>query len=329
MSQLCLLAAGLVAQGQAPGWQLAVPPTSDRSRSAGESHTELCQTRKKAVMATTVAQVERSSFSNALSNSPGRTAASPPAFSPVVPISGTAARVSPIARPSTSSQLYHQRWAALRAGRLYPRIPANSFPAAWQNAVQQPTYQDWIRLLRYEAQVMALSQGSNRLTILFGDSLSLWFPNDRLPNDRFWLNQGISGDTTAGMLQRISSFDQARPDQIYLMAGINDLRRGASDRAVLNNQRQIIQRLRQAHPQAAIVVYSILPTRLPALSSERIRRLNASLAHISRQEGAMFYDLQAHFAGADGILRREFTTDGLHLSRRGYEVWQLAMGALR
>lgn len=321
MSQLCLLAAGLVAQGQAPGWQLAVPPTADPSQSNTESHTELCQTRKKLAVTTTVAQVERSA--------PGKTVASRPGFSSAAPVIGTAARVSTIARPSTSSQLYHQRWAALRAGRLYPRIPTNSFQPAWQNATQQPTYQDWLRLLRYEAEVMALSQGSNRLTILFGDSLSLWFPTDRLPSDRFWLNQGISGDTTAGMLRRISSFDQTRPDRIYLMAGINDLRRGASDRAVLNNQRQIVQRLRRAHPQATIVVYSILPTRLPALPSDRIRRLNASLAAISRQEGATFYDLQTHFAGTDGILRRELTTDGLHLSRRGYEVWQLAMSALR
>jgi len=322
MSQLCLLAASLVAQGQAPGWQLAVTPTIDPARPRASSHAELCQTKKKLATQTSVAQVEQ--------DSPiVRQALQRPEFSPVSPVIGIASSVSASARPNSSSQLYQQRVAALRSGRLYPRIPVNGFQSAWQNAVRQPTYEDWTRLLRQEAQVMARSQSSNRLTVLFGDSLSLWFPIDRLPTDRFWLNQSISGDTTAGMLRRISSFNQTRPDRIYVMAGINDLRRGASDRTVLENQRQIIQRLRQAHPQATIVVYSILPTRLPALPSDRIRQLNANLAAVSRQEGANFYDLQTHFAGTDGSLRRELTTDGLHLSRRGYEVWQLAMTALR
>ncbi len=323
MSQLCLLAASLVAQGQSPGWQLALPPTSlDSPQSDASSYAEFCRTQGKITLQTTMTQVERAP-------SGVRLVSQRPEFSPASPVVGIASSVSTSIRPSSGSQLFHQRIAALQVGRLYPRFPVNSFQRAWQNAVRQPTYEEWIRLLRQEAQVMARSQGSNRLTILFGDSLFLWFPTDRLPSDRFWLNQGISGDTTAGMLRRISSFNQTRPDRIYVMAGINDLRRGASDQTVLSNLRLMIERLRQAHPNAGIVVYSILPTRLPALPSDRIRRINASLAAISRQEGASFYDLQTHFAGTDGILRRELTTDGLHLSRRGYEVWQLAMSMLR
>lgn len=323
MSQLCLLAASLVAQGQAPGWQLAVPPSSDPSQSETASHARLCRLQNnKTVVQATVTQTER--------ETPGiRPVSQRAEFSPASSAAGTASGISTNTRPGSGSQLYHQRAAALRVGRLYPRFPVNSFQAAWQNATRQPTYEEWIRLLRQEANVMARSQGSNRLTVLFGDSLFLWFPTDRLPTDRFWLNQGISGDTTTGMLRRISSFSQTRPDRIYVMAGINDLRRGASDQTVLSNLRLMIERLRQAHPNAGIVVYSILPTRLPALSSDRIRRINASLATISRQEGASFYDLQAQFAGDDGVLRRELTTDGLHLSRQGYEVWQLAMSMLR
>lgn len=319
MSQLCLLAASLVAQGQAPGWRLAAPADSARSETA---QAELCQTQKKLAVQMQLAQLQRDPPANSMGMRR-------PEFSPVMPVVGTAASVSSIARPQSGSQLYQQRLAALRAGRLYPRIPVNSFQASWQNANRQPTYQDWLRLLQQEAQVMARSQGSNRLTILLGDSLLLWFPIDRLPSDRFWLNQGISGDTTTGILRRLSSFAQTRPDRIYLMAGINDLRQGASDRTVLNNQRQIMRRLRQNHPQATIVVYSILPTRLPAIASDRIERLNASLAAISRQEGANFLDLQTQFSGTDGILRRDLTTDGLHLNRRGYEVWQMAMTVLR
>jgi lysophospholipase L1-like esterase len=172
---------------------------------------------------------------------------------------------------------------------------------------------------------MARSQGSNRLTVLLGDSISQWFPTDRLSNDRFWLNQSISGDTTAGVLRRLSALNRTNPDTICLMVGINDLRRGTADTTVLHNLQQIIRRLRQSHPQAQIITYSVLPTRSGIVSSDRVQQINLALANITRQEGANFIDLQPIFADAQGQLRRELTTDGLHLNARGYDVWQVAM----
>ena len=176
---------------------------------------------------------------------------------------------------------------------------------------------------------MARSQGANQLTVLLGDSISQWFPIDRLSNDRFWLNQSISGDTTAGVLRRLAAFRQTRPDNIYLMVGINDLRRGTSNATVLNNLRQIVRRLKQNHPQAQIVTYSILPTRFGIVPGDRVHQLNEALASMSRQEGAAFVDLQPIFADAQGQLRRELTTDGLHLNANGYDVWRLAMNSVR
>ncbi|MEO0491734.1 MAG: GDSL-type esterase/lipase family protein, partial [Cyanobacteria bacterium J06659_2] len=152
-----------------------------------------------------------------------------------------------------------------------------------------------------------------------------WLPPDWLPRDRFWLNQGISGDTTAGILQRLSAIDQTHPDTIHLMAGINDLKNGASDATVLNNLQTIVRQLRQTHPQARVVVHSILPTRLSNLPSDRISALNQQIAAMSQQEGGFFLDLQPNFADRQGDLRYELTTDGLHLNPSGYRLWQVAM----
>ncbi len=33
-------------------------------------------------------------------------------------------------------------------------------------------------------------------------------------------------------------------------------------------------------------------------------------------------DLTYHFMDGQGVLRRDLTTDGLHLNARGYQVWQ-------
>jgi lysophospholipase L1-like esterase len=120
------------------------------------------------------------------------------------------------------------------------------------------TYQEWLDVLKREAEVAAGKSPEN-LTVLAGDSLSLWFPPELLPEDKNWLNQGISGETSNGLLKRLDLFDRTQPQTILVMIGINDLIRGISDEEILTNQRRIMRYLRRMHPQTQIVIQSILP----------------------------------------------------------------------
>lgn len=348
MSDLCLLAASLMAQGHASGWQLAMvaklpkllPDVVDASLSRW-CQPNLEGIRAKALVSLAEIDRPRPEFSRSASpivpqivpqispvsdSAPSRPSQNPPQ-SPTgyQEVSATAAAPStPLVhfdRPITGGQLYQQRLAALQAGKTYTRLAADSFQDQWINATEQPTHQQWISLLQQEARAMAIGQGNGRLTVLVGDSLSLWFPAELMSSDRFWLNQGISGDTTTGVLQRLSAFDETHPDTIYVMTGINDLRRGATDADVIHNLRQIMHQLKQSHPQAKIIVHSILPTRLAALPTERIRRLNASIATATQSEGVFFLNLQPSFMDNSGILRRDLTTDGIHLNPQGYRTW--------
>lgn len=213
----------------------------------------------------------------------------------------------------------------------------------------QLTYQQWVSVLEREAARMADRQ-PDQLNILLGDSLSLWFPTDLLPPGRTWLNQGISGETSYGVLKRIKLLDKTNPQTIFLMIGINDLIRGVSDETVLANQREIVRYLKTAHPTAKIVMQSILPhggdrtlkqyfasspinssgqnqlpnwvERLPHLSNTLIRALNQRLIVVAREEGVEFLDLHPLFVDGQGNLQDRLTTDGLHLSLEGYQVWR-------
>lgn len=230
--------------------------------------------------------------------------------------------------PVSGSQLYYQRLAALKAGKIYTRLPADSFQSFWATGagtgalLQKPTHEQWKRLLEQEAKAVAKGQGANRLAVLLGDSLSMWFPLEGLPGGQLWLNQGISGENSGQILKRLSAFSETRPDTIYVMAGTNDLRQGATDEVILDNLRQIVRRLRRNHPQSQVIVQSILPTRLTTIPSERVRNLNQQIALIARQEGIGYLNLLTLFADGQGQLRQDLTTDGIHLTRRGYEVWQ-------
>jgi lysophospholipase L1-like esterase len=213
----------------------------------------------------------------------------------------------------------------------------------WKNQYVAPelgprhklSYPQWLDILKQEAKITA-RKNPQRLTILAGDSLSLWFPPELLPEDRSWLNQGISGEVSNGLLQRLDFFDRTKPEKIFIMVGINDLIRGLDDQEILANYQQIISYLRRKHPQTEIVVQSILPhgeegitwegkEKLLAIPNPRIRNLNQELNNLATEKGVKYLNLHPLFTDKQGNLRSDFTTDGLHLSPPGYLVWRTAL----
>jgi lysophospholipase L1-like esterase len=212
---------------------------------------------------------------------------------------------------------------------------AETAPVAETNSQEKPlSYAQWLDILRREAKAAATNQ-PERLTVLLGDSLSLWFPLEMLPEDRAWLNQGISGESTAGLLERLNLLDAVHPQTILVMVGMNDLIKNTPQDQTLQNYQQILQTLRQAHPQAEIVVQSILPhggSRLTAenreqvaqVSNQQIHDLNLKLEAMAKEVGVKFLNLHGLFLDKDGLLRAELSTDGLHLSQQGYLVWKSA-----
>jgi lysophospholipase L1-like esterase len=199
----------------------------------------------------------------------------------------------------------------------------------------QLTYEQWVGLLGQEARVVAEKRPAH-LAILMGDSLSLWFPTNLLLPGRTWLNQGISGETSTGLLKRLNLIDQTQPEIIFVMIGINDLIRGVDSETILDHQQSIIRYLKTTHPDAQIVIQSILPhameqatwerrDRLLAIPNSQIRELNQKLAVIAATEDVQFLNLYPLFADSQGDLRIDLSTDGLHLNQQGYLVWRTAI----
>ena len=242
---------------------------------------------------------------------------------------GSAGQTAAIAQPSPQPQLspYPEPLASPQSGsRVYL------------------SYEQWVALVGREAKVAAEDRPAH-LTILAGDSLSLWFPQELLPTGFSWLNQGISGDASYGLLRRLKLFDATDPETVFVMVGINDLSQGLRRETVLANHREIIHHLKAAHPHARIVVQSILPhaadralksaspppwaTRLINTPNAAIRDLNQQLAIAAKEENVDYLNLHVFFTDSQGEMQVELTTDGLHLNRRGYEVWRSQLQAFQ
>ena len=198
---------------------------------------------------------------------------------------------------------------------------------------QYLTYQQWVTLLRQEVKA---AQGTTRLTVLLGDSISLWFPYELLPGRRHWLNQAISGEQSEALLKRLNALDETEVESFFLMIGVNDLIAGKSEKQVITNIEAAVTYLKEKHPNADIVVQSILPhsaeratwegrDRLLLLPNSRIQSVNTALAQIAERHNAYYLNLYPLVANGEGALRPDLTTDGLHLNDNGYLVWRTAI----
>ncbi|NER84227.1 MAG: lysophospholipase [Leptolyngbya sp. SIO1D8] len=201
---------------------------------------------------------------------------------------------------------------------------------------QYLNYQQWVALLNQEARA---AQDAPRLTVLLGDSISLWFPRELLPGRRTWLNQAISGEHSEALLQRLENLDQVQAEIFFLMIGINDLIAGKSEAQVIANIEEAMIYLKEQHPDADVVVQSILPhsaqnatwegrERLLLLPNRRIQSVNEALAEVAEVHDVYFLDVYPLLANGEGALRLDLTTDGLHLNERGYLVWRTAIAML-
>lgn len=142
------------------------------------------------------------------------------------------------------------------------------------------------------------------------------------------VNRGISGDVSYGIIARMDEVLASKPAKLFILIGINDMKRGTPQEVILDNYRKIIRMVKQQSPRTRIYIESILPVNkamLPAtyskLSNEGILAMNRELLAICKKEQLNYVDLHQVFAGPDGELKKELSIDGLHLRSAAYILW--------
>jgi lysophospholipase L1-like esterase len=157
-------------------------------------------------------------------------------------------------------------------------------------------------------------------TVVFlGDSITqggdwgAWFPELNC------VNLGVGGNTTEDVLSRLEGVVAARPDEIVLLIGTNDLGMRRSVESLVRNIQSILVDLRRDLPGSRMLVQSIMPRGREF--ADRIRDANIHLRQFSATVHAQFLDLWPTMALEDGELNPTYSDDRLHLNEAGYEAW--------
>ena len=142
-------------------------------------------------------------------------------------------------------------------------------------------------------------------------------------------NRGISGDVAMGIYKRLGPILAGNPRAIFLLVGTNDVSHNLTPQQVFERCVAVIEKIRHDAPEVRLYVQSLLPFndlygRWKTLEGklDDIPAINQLLSSYCEAHDITFINLFPKFVRhGTNELRKELTSDGLHLTPIGYKVW--------
>lgn len=165
--------------------------------------------------------------------------------------------------------------------------------------------------------------------VMVGDGLTEYAGDwNKLLQWRHIRNRGIAGDRIKGVASRLHSILQGKPKALFLMAGTNDILEKETLPTVLHDYIDLINLVRKTSPETKLYVQSLLPVN-ETFSNEKlsgmtntIASFNVQLRHYCERYHVGYINIFKRFVRhGTNEMRRELTSDGLHLTPFGYKVW--------
>jgi lysophospholipase L1-like esterase len=164
--------------------------------------------------------------------------------------------------------------------------------------------------------------------VALGDSLTSGYNNpgpawpprlDSLDvNLRLVNNAGKPGDTTAGMLSRLSKDVYAySPNVLFVLGGTNDIGMRVDEATTISNLRAIIV---SAKGRGIKVFLLTVPPNSSSSVTARIDSLNAAIQHLANSYQIILIDIHTPLSGSDGLIQSRYVVDGLHFNNLGAQL---------
>lgn len=192
---------------------------------------------------------------------------------------------------------------------------------------------DWANLARYAEANAALGEperGEQRI-VFIGDSITAGWSNasPEFFADRPYIQRGIGGQTTPQMLIRFRPDVVAlKPAAVVILAGTNDIAGNtgpATNEMIQDNLASMAEIA--AENDIRVVLASILPAASYPWSPDvepvfRIFAINRWIEEYAEDNDHIYLDYYSHMVDDQGGMIDAYTTDGVHVTRAGYELMQ-------
>lgn len=169
-----------------------------------------------------------------------------------------------------------------------------------------------------------LSKTEKARIVFFGNSITFGAGNwSELLGREGIVNRGIGGDNLPGMLNRLHQVYRLQPQYCFIMAGINDLYADANVDTVFARYVQLIDSL-QAKKIIPVIQSTLHVNPKWKRTEEKnplVAKLNAMLRSLALRRSLEFIDVNS-VVSRNGVLRDEYTGDGVHLTPAAYAAWR-------
>ena len=159
--------------------------------------------------------------------------------------------------------------------------------------------------------------------VMIGDSITDAAEWHELFPETSILNRGISGDTTYGVIKRLDSIINTKPDNAFIMLGINDIMNNRTIEKIVKDYIQILTTLQSNKIipiiQSTLYVSGSFPSSREI--NDAVKKLNAELTEYANKSNIVFVNLNDTLSKNE-TLKSEFTNDSLHLNGDGYQMWK-------
>jgi lysophospholipase L1-like esterase len=156
-------------------------------------------------------------------------------------------------------------------------------------------------------------------------SIRLWDLASAFPGRRV-LNRGLGGTQILDSVRHVERLVlRHTPATVVFYAGDNDLNAGRTPAQVLADFEAFLARVHAALPATRIAFIGIKPSLARWPIVDKVREANRLVrASCDRDDRLGFVDVDGPMIGWDGKPRADlFVADGLHLSPKGYALWNL------
>jgi acyl-CoA thioesterase-1 len=127
------------------------------------------------------------------------------------------------------------------------------------------------------------------------------------------VNAGVSGDTSAGGLERLDWAVPKDADAVIVELGANDMLRGIDPKITRKNIDTIVSRLRERHQQVLVAGMMAAPN----LGKDYGGAYNAIFAEVAKAHDALYYPFFLNGIVGDAKLNQK---DGLHPTAEGVDI---------
>lgn len=158
--------------------------------------------------------------------------------------------------------------------------------------------------------------------VMLGNSITAGIDWNELLGRKDIVNRGINGDITEGMLNRMNSVLKVKPKICFFMGGINDLSRRVSPENIVENIKKIVSTLLEndIKPVLQSIIYTEKSFYDYEHNNKYVTIINKELKKFAEGKGVLYLDMNKDLS-EKGLLKAEYTPDGLHLNAEGYIVW--------